>query len=197
MIILVTGKCGVGKDTAGRYLVSHYGFKQDSLAAPIKRLTSDIFCIPHHVLNPTSESERFQRECELALWPGWTPRKLLQFIGTEMFRENIMEDVWVRSLWLRMQCEPNINWCISDVRFPNEQSFLKENCEGDVITIRVLRDGYNGQTHGGIQSHVSEAHNLHFDYSITNNTSFDELYAQIDGIASDLELTPVGGVGVQ
>jgi hypothetical protein len=182
MIILLTGKASVGKSTAATYLQDKYNFSQDMLAAPLKRLIADIFCIPYNVLNPETPEDRKRREEPLEQWPGWTSRQLLQFIGTELFRTNIAPDVWVRSLWLRILNKGG-DWAISDVRFPNEQSFFHEHFpEGEVVTIKILRPGFDGAV--GLKGHASEANDLPADYIIDNNGDFENLYLQIDVIMS-------------
>jgi dephospho-CoA kinase len=96
MLIGVCGRAGSGKDTIGDYLSKMYGYKKNALADPIKRLVKDIF-----VLDDYTVYDRIAREEPLKQWEGWTVRKLLQFIGTELFREKIDDAVWVKSLWLR------------------------------------------------------------------------------------------------
>jgi len=177
MLVLVCGKAGAGKDTIGAYLCDYYGFRGDSLASPIKRLVKDIF-----VLDDQRVYDRALREEPLPDWHPWTVRKLLQFIGTEMFRSSICPEVWVKSLWLRVRDNP-ANWVVTDVRFPNELGFLKWKFP-DCISIKVVRNGSDGITKGGIANHESEAYDLGTDWTVTNNDSFDDLYAEIDVIMS-------------
>ena len=103
MLVGICGKAGSGKDTVGDYLVKEYHFKKISLADPIKRLVEDVFVLDKHTVY-----DRVAREQPLEKWPGWTVRKLLQFIGTELFREKIDDAIWVKSLWYRI-CEDQGN----------------------------------------------------------------------------------------
>ena len=189
MIILVAGKAGSGKDSISQYLVDNYGFKHDSLAAPLKRLVSDVFDIPLHILNPHNPKDRQVREEELKSWPGWTPRKLLQFVGTELFRTNIADDIWVRSLWLRINKNPTENVTVSDVRFPNEREYLVKMAPQNVYTIRVERPGCDGSTSGGIKTHASEAFEIEADFVIKNDSTLQDLYAKVDEILKSLNIT--------
>ena len=175
MIILICGKAGAGKDTIGNYLSTQYGFHVDALAAPIKRLVGDVFVIPKDVLY-----DRNLREQPMKDWDGWTVRKLLQIIGTELFRKQICDDIWVRSLWLRIREKSEVNWAVTDVRFPNEQEFLQSQFKDEVVTFKVQRPGHDGSTKGGIKGHESEAYDLPADYVIDNSESFDHLYDQVD-----------------
>ena len=97
MIVGITGKANAGKDTIADYLVSQYSFKKIALADPIKRLVKDVF-----VLTDEEVYDRVLREQPLPHWDGWTTRKLLQFIGTDLFRQQIDDAVWVKSLVLRI-----------------------------------------------------------------------------------------------
>ena len=178
MIILITGKAGAGKDTIGDYLRNKYGFKSDSLAAPIKRLVQDIFVLPKEVVY-----DRELRELPLKdPWGGKTVRYFLQKIGTEMFRNQIDPDIWVLSLWLRMKSEPETNWVITDLRFPNEKDVLVKKWDGEVITIKVLRPGWNGKTKGGIENHESEKYDIPADFVVNNDGSIEKLYTEVDSI---------------
>jgi len=184
MIILLTGKAATGKSTVADYLERYYGFQQDQLAAPLKRLTSDIFQVPMEILNPETPENRLRREAELDDWPDWTPRKLLQFIGTELFRTQIRDDIWVRSLWLRVS-RLGGNWTIPDVRFPNEQSFFTDRLPNtEVVTFNIVRPGYEGGV--GLKGHASESHVLSYDYQIDNDADFSCLYQQVDAIMATL-----------
>jgi hypothetical protein len=174
MLIGICGKAGAGKDTIGDYLVSNYDFKKISLADPIKRLVKDVFVLDDHTVY-----DRVAREQPLKDWPDWTVRKLLQFIGTELFRNNIDDAIWVKSLWLRIQEDKNSNYVTSDIRFPNELQFFKDNArQGEFICCKVIRKGYNGAV--GISGHASEAFDLSGDFEINNDEGYQELYNKVD-----------------
>ena len=175
MIVAISGKAGSGKDTVGEFLCKNYGFKRDSLAAPIKRLVKDVF-----VLDQDTVVDRDLREQELDEWPGWTVRKLLQYIGTEMFRKMITEDVWVKSLCLRMAKEEG-NWVVTDVRFPNEMQMLKEAFGEDCISISVVRPDSEGVgAPSGIQGHESEAYDIVGEIQVVNDGDIEDLYHKVN-----------------
>lgn len=178
MLIGVMGKAGAGKDTIADYLVKEYKFKKISLADPIKRLVKDIFVLDDHTVY-----DRVAREKVLENWPDWSVRKLLQYIGTELFRNNIDQEIWVKSLWYRVQDDRTINYVCPDVRFPNELQFFKDHAKKDeFISIRVVRAGCDGNV--GINGHASEAYDLIGDYEIINNGSFEELHEEIGKIVA-------------
>jgi len=184
MIIGITGKANAGKDTIADYLVKNYGYKRISLAEPIKRLVKDVFALDDYTVY-----DREAREKELEKWPGWSVRKLLQFIGTELFRKNIDDAIWVKSLLYKIKKSENEfgynDYTCSDIRFPNELSYLKNHTEpGEFFCIKVVRPGKNGDV--GIKGHESEAYDLQGDFEIINDGNFEYLYNKVEKIIGEI-----------
>ena len=176
MLVGICGKAGSGKDTVGDYLVKEYHFKKISLADPIKRLVEDVFVLDKHTVY-----DRVAREQPLEKWPGWTVRKLLQFIGTELFREKIDDAIWVKSLWYRICEDQGNNYVVSDVRFPNELQYFKDcSLKSNIpfMSIKIVREGCNGIV--GLKGHASEAYDLETQYVLENNGTFEHLYYKLD-----------------
>ncbi len=172
-LVGICGKAGSGKDTIGDYLIKTYGFKKIALADPIKRLVKDVFALDDHTVY-----DRVAREKPLKNWPNWTVRKLLQFIGTELFRENIDDAIWVKSLWYKIKNDSKNRYAISDLRFPNELNFFKKHAKKDFLCIKVVRPGYTGNV--GLKGHASEAYDLKGDIEIINDGSIKDLYNKVD-----------------
>jgi hypothetical protein len=176
MLVGICGKAGSGKDTIGDYLVETHGFKKIALADPIKRLVKDVFALDDHTVY-----DRVAREQELDRWEGWTVRKLLQYVGTELFRENIDDAVWVKSLWYKIQDDKDNNYVVTDVRFPNELQYFKDNAEeGEFLAIKVTRPGFEGAV--GLAGHASEAYDLEGDIEINNDGTMEDLYNRVDDL---------------
>lgn len=175
MLIGICGKAGAGKDTIGDYLIDEYNFKKIALADPIKRIVQDVFVLDDHTVY-----DRVAREQPLPQWDGWSVRKLLQFIGTELFRQNIDDAIWVKSLWYRIHNDEYNNYVVTDIRFPNELDFFKRKMKDDFISIKVSRKGQDGSV--GISGHESEKYDLQTDIVIENNGTFEELHNKIDEI---------------
>ncbi len=129
----------------------------------------------------------------------WTPRELLQVLGTQVGRLIIHQNIWVNTLFADYkpkyiggvdpymglgqsveQLEKNRSfelyphWIITDVRFPNEADIIKQR--GGVI-IRVNRLGVENYS-----THPSETalDNYNFDYIInSNNGNLDDLKQKV------------------
>ena len=174
MLIGVCGKAGAGKDTIADYLVNNHSFKKIALADPIKRMVKDVFVLDDHTVY-----DRVAREQPLPQWNDWSVRKLLQTIGTELFRRNIDDAVLVKSLFYRVKTDPTTNYVVPDVRFPNELNYLVENCP-DFFAIKITRNGCDGGV--GLKGHESEAYDLETNYVIENNGTFSFVYMEVDKI---------------
>lgn len=130
MLIGILGRMNSGKGTVADELVEVYGFRQDSFAATLKDITSQIFGWDRELLSGSSSESREFRE-EVDEWwseklgiPNFTPRLALQLIGTDVFRNNFHENIWVLSAMRRYQDGENV--VISDCRFPNEVQIIRE-----------------------------------------------------------------------
>ena len=176
MLIGVCGKAGAGKDTIADYFINNHGFQKIALADPIKRLVKDVFVLDDHTVY-----DRDAREQPLEDWPNWTVRKLLQFIGTELFREKIDDAIWVKSLWKKVEQNKDINYICSDLRFPNELKYFQAHAKtGEFFCIKVVRPGCNGNV--GLAGHASEAYDLKGDIEIVNDGEIKDLYNKLEPI---------------
>lgn len=101
-----------------------------------------------------------------------TPRWLLQYIGTECFRQIIHPNTWVNATYAGINDGDNV--VITDVRFPNEADAVKEH--GGIV-IRISRP----VTDKVSDNHVSETalDNYDFDYIINNDGSIDDFRQKI------------------
>ena len=130
-----------------------------------------------------------------------TPRFLLQFIGTNLFRNQLHPEIWVNSLMSEykkyketkpfinstLKDEEYPNWIITDMRFPNEMEAVKKR---GGITIRVNRpcnicggSGYHKMSCPVSKSgeHLSETSldKAEFNYVIENSGSIEELIEKV------------------
>ena len=119
--------------------------------------------------------EHYRVNWQTAYKTEYTPRILLQYIGTDLFRKFIHENVWVNATlsnydyiqrWIDAGSEAVLpNYIITDVRFPNEADAIKQR-KG--INIRIEKDNeYYDE-----DSHISEtALDLYqFDHIVQHGT---------------------------
>jgi len=141
VIIGLGREAGSGKDTAADVLVADFGWTKVGFADELKRLVMRLWPLwGEDDLWGSSELRNVPR----AEYGGLTPRKALQFIGTEIGRE-LDENVWVRKVedaarlllrgghgyhrtigvFTRHEAKPTPGICCPDTRFANELSLIR------------------------------------------------------------------------
>ena len=180
-IVGLIGKAGAGKDTVADHLVEKHGYQRVALADPLRDIVQLVF-----VLDRDSVWDRKLRELPLKFLIKWTVRKLLQFIGTELFRNLVWDETWMYNLSQRL--EPGTNYVCTDVRFPNEMNGLKECFGGKTAFVEVVRNGCDGVV--GIPGHESESHTFKADVVLDNNGTLADLYAHVDALVDSFTPAP-------
>ena len=126
-IVAFCGKKRSGKDTAGDAVAS-FGYMPIAFADPIKEICQTVFEFSDEQVYGSKKSEVDE------FW-GFSPRWVMQTIGTEMFRNHIGEDVWVKSLLARINSSNHDKFAVTDVRFPNEVDHL-QRVDAEIVYIR-------------------------------------------------------------
>lgn len=201
----ITGLIGSGKDTLADYLMNDHGFSRDSFAGPLKDAVAAVFGWDRTLLEGRTSESREWREKVDEWWakkldmPDLTPRWVLQYWGTEVFRKGFHDNIWVASLEYKIS-KLQRNTVITDVRFVNEIQAIKN--QGGVC-IRIVRGPEPSWMNSAVQ-YMSEPinsiaysnaqavlvrHRIHaseyswaavkFDHIVYNNGSIDELHSQI------------------
>jgi len=157
MIIGLCGSQGSGKDTVANILVSDYGFIKLTFASTLKDIVAILFSWPRDLLEGLTEESRIWRETVDDFWseklsiPNFTPRKALQIIGTDLFRIHFNNDIWTNILGKKISIvlknNPNTNIVISDCRFTNEFSLIKQFPDSHIITIIREKKQINNLIH--------------------------------------------------
>lgn len=199
-IIAIAGKAGSGKDTIADYITSKYlNCWTESFASPLKRACAEAFGIPLANFNDSRI-----KEIEDLPW-NTSPRKIAQFVGTEMFRDQIPHllpetgnDFWVQRMAYLLagdiQTEGGANYdeddtiVIPDLRFQNEYDWLVSQ---NAVIIHLTRP--NASDTVGIPGHASElgfALDTNYDnnWHLFNDKSRGDLYDQVDIILKDSKL---------
>lgn len=174
MIIGICGYKGSGKDSMGQILTTSFGWDRMSFAEPIKELVHNTFGIDKAILSG-NEGEREFRELPLPDWFNYSPRQLLQIIGTG-FRDSLHPDIWVKILENKVKRHNN-HVVVTDVRFPNEVEMINNNG----FCVVVKRPGYNGDDH--ISEHALDDHK--FKYVFNNDSSEETLQAKFYNFLKD------------
>ena len=129
MIIGIVGFAGSGKDTLADRLCDKWNFKRFAFADSLKDAVSSIFGWPRHLLQGDTAESRSWREHQDDFWSEAfdkpiTPRIILQIVGTEVMRNSLLDNIWIKSLQHKLMAS-TVDCVITDVRFPNEIDFLK------------------------------------------------------------------------
>lgn len=209
MIIGICGFIGSGKDTVADFLVNFQGFRRESFANTLKDAVSSVFGWDREMLEGRTKESRAWRE-EVDTWwahrlniPNLTPRYVLQQWGTEVCRKSFHDDIWIASLENKLR-KSNDSVVISDCRFPNEIKAIK-NAGGRVVWVQrgdlpawydaavSANRGPDGNASWSLSKAKLERLKIHasetswvgtdFDVILDNNSTLDDLYAQVKNLA--------------
>lgn len=180
MIIGIGHKKRRGKDSAANRLVDKHRFVRVSWADSLKDAARIIFHFDNEQLFGSKKEIVDNR------W-GFSPRWALQALGTEACRDNIDNDIWVKSAWLKIEnilkTHPKTNFVIPDVRFQNEANFLLgKGAQLWKIERDIPPDDFS--------EHPSET--ALDDFTgwtgvINNNGSLQDLYTKVDQLTIPVE----------
>lgn len=205
MIIGICGFIGSGKDTAADYLVNFHEFRRESFAASLKDAVASVFGWDRTLLEGRTKESREWREIKDEWWSTRlgreiTPRWVLQFWGTEVFRRNFHDDIWIASVENKLRNSKD-NIVITDCRFPNEILSIR-NTGGKIVWVQrgELPDWYDLAVEANAGSNIAfnelKMRKIHasetswvgtkFDAIVDNNGSIEHLYDQLKNLVADL-----------
>lgn len=110
---------------------------------------------------------------------------LLQMLGSDLklhYGDNIWVDATMKKIRQFEAHNPTANIIVTDIRFPNEMEALK--IEG-FTTIKIAR---KDRPIDRDPNHISETAlaGAQFDYTINNNGTMEDFYAEINRVISDI-----------
>ena len=174
-IFVIAGKARHGKDTVAGYIKDYYSENKK-------------------VINLAYGSYIKEYAKKISDWDGseeTKPRELLQELGTEVIRQKIDKDFFVKRI-----CEDILVYSyyfdiitISDARFPDEIEWPKSKFE-NVISIKVVRDGYDTVLSKKEQKHLTEValdEYNNYDYVIHNDGTLDDLKNKVFDLVRRIE----------
>ena len=164
MIILLSGKCGNGKDTIADYLVTNYNYSKYSFAETLKHHTSQKYNFDPVLC--------FTQEGKKTTIGDKTVRDLLISEALEIRKTN--DNYFVEKTVSKFQKGTDI--VISDCRYPNEIEYITKAFK-DVIVLRVNKSDQQNPTH--LLPSETQLDNYQFDYIIDNDGSMESLYNSV------------------
>jgi len=185
MIIGISGFQSSGKDTIADYLVKEHGFVKLSFASALKDIVAIIFGWSRERLEGLKVEDRQWREEIDHKWaktlniPCLTPRYVLQYLGTEVFRNHFHTDIWTKIVENQLSFYENV--VVSDCRFANEIEMIKQN-GGKIIQVHRYDHVLDIDA-----KHPSELEwtKCHYDRVIKNNGTIEDLHIKVNLILSD------------
>lgn len=183
IIIGLHGKIGVGKDTIADHLCSHYGFVKLSFAQTLKEIVALITGWEYDFID--GKINRELRETLVHPFFGRTCRQILQYVGTDLFRNQLHRDIWINCLRNKLDAKlsQGLDVVITDCRFQNELELLSRDYQAQIWIVHRNTVGGDISTH----RHSSE-NSINFEGAIhiENNGSLEQLK---DVICVQLRLT--------
>lgn len=198
MIIGICGLIGCGKGTVGDILVENHGFTKLSFADKLKDGVATVFNWDRDMLEGDTVESREWRETPDKYWTretgrNITPRLVLQEFGTDCMRHGFDDGIWVSLVKQELVKQPNKNFVIPDVRFPNEANMIK-SIHGEVWRVKRGQDPVWMRMYEDIGVEPKDVHesewrwaNVDFNNVIYNDLGIDELKSQVKGLLASSE----------
>ncbi len=187
-LIVISGKARAGKDTLGEILKSKFkdNYFTMAYANELKRRLRDDFDLSREQLygdlkEVPDKRYRKKTDCDEVVY--WTPREIMQFMGTDAFRA-IDDNFWVNQLFKYIHRNNLKNIIITDGRFPSEIKAVKDR---GGVHIRIERE-YELEVHG--TNHASETsldNHDDADFNVYNHGTIEDLEVIAETIIKEIE----------
>ena len=198
-IIAICGAKRSGKDVLAKHLVATRGFKKLSFAEPLKKAVRELFNFNDIQVGIDEENAVGDEKDIIDERWGISPRKALQFFGTEIMQHSINELIpntnrgfFADILLSRISGNSCDSYVISDMRFLHEYNKLKSSTKvRSLIVVKISRPAVN-ISEVKRDTHISENEyiDIPYDVEIINDGAisdltdlFDIYYDSREGIA--------------
>jgi len=191
-VIGLIGGRDSGKTTCANYLNKYYNFQEFSFADPVKKVVEIIYGFDYDILKgDTPEKRKARVDTHDPVWDK-NMIQAMQFIGTELFRDHMDQDVWIKIMKRNIEnlVKNNKRVVISDLRYPNEIEFVR-SIGGSVWVITPMYDISTAKsgisipdTHSSETSYFSAIKNT--DPVIVNNYTnsyFDNIKKTLESVS--------------
>ena len=188
MIIGICGLIGSGKGSVADILIENHNFERLSFADKLKDGVASVFGWDRDMLEGDTDRSRIWREKTDEYWTketgmNVTPRLVLQLFGTDCMRNGFFDGIWVSLVKQKLLDNPDTDWVLPDVRFPNEMNMVKD-VGGEVWQVRrgTMPDWfYQRRDNGG---EIKDVHPSEWEW-IKPDTNYNQII-QNDGTLEEL-----------
>jgi hypothetical protein len=188
-IIGLAGPAGVGKDTFAHVLHRYFSYhmvnaRVRSFADPLYEAVSALTGMTVDRLKDRSIKELpFTWKGAPSGIPEWSPRRMLQFIGTEVCRRQITDTFWLDRMRDWRQDNPASVFIHPDVRFENEANM----CD---LVIELTRDGiiYAGNHPSAMR--LPEHRCINMTINLTPDTDYNVLCSDVAKLLAKRNVRP-------
>lgn len=195
IVVGLGGYLRSGKDTVADHLVSEHGFVKMGMSDPLHEMMMRFN--PAIFVNPTEAKKANEGNTDIAykITYGFHSysfltevlgyveakkikgyREALQKFGTDVVRNMIDENTWVKlaEKRIREQTEQGNHVVMTSIRFKNEVKLMSKI---DAATLWINRPGTGGES-----THASENNVNYTDFGsvIENDDTLDHLYSEVD-----------------
>lgn len=177
----------MGKATAAQVLLEELGFQRIAFADPIKKA---LLALDPLVPGPEGESQ-IMRLSEYSEARSWSEvkeypevRRLMQILGTEVGRNVLDPDLWVRLAKRKLESTLSVgDVVVTDVRFPNEARLIRGY--GGIL-VRIERPGF-----GPVNEHVSDraSERWAYDHRVDNDGEISSLHGKVRQLVAELRVS--------
>lgn len=193
-VIALCGAKRCGKDTLANYIANKFMYNKIAFADPLKEAVCALFDFSHdqvgyacHAGNSTDDNDTISDDAKDVIDKRWgiTPRKALQFFGTEVLQYKIQEllpgidrKFLANSLASKIR-QSNRHFVVSDMRFVHEYEEMKKL---GALIIRIDRPSIIENVYHDEAVHTSEIEYrmIPYDMHILNDGDISNLIRRFD-----------------